>query len=110
MSWKMTPVLVCDGCGTVIDTDYYILLDPSDQEVVQKDLQVPAERDFCCEACEEWWKAEYPEDGVWGPAWAERDWWRHQAQNSEHVRVRSAHEDMPLVENRSYFDDPEPIG
>jgi hypothetical protein len=109
MSWKMTPVLVCDGCGTKIDSDCYIIHEPTNQLVLQKDHSLPAERDFCCEACEVWWKAEYPESGPWGPAWEERDWWRHQTQSAMHSPVRTAHEDMPLSDNRSYFDDPEPI-
>lgn len=109
MSWKNIPVLVCDGCGTVIDTDYYTILDPTHQAVVQRDLSLPAERDFCCEACEAWWKAEYPETGAWGPAWEERGWWREQPQNRDHIGVRTDHKEMPLSENRSYFDKPEPI-
>ncbi len=109
MSWKMMPILVCDGCGTMIDTDYYLTLEPTDQKIVQRDVSLPPERDFCCEACEAWWKAEYPESGTWGPAWEERDWWRHQTQNQAHVAVRSAHEEMPLTDNHSYFDKPEPI-
>jgi hypothetical protein len=109
MSWKMIPVLVCDGCGTVIDTDYYTMLDPADQPVLQRDKSVPAERDFCCEACEQWWRAEYPENGPWGPAWEERAWWRQHVLNADRVPVRTAHEEMPLAENRSYFDKPEPL-
>ncbi len=106
MSRKMIPVLVCDGCGTVIDVDLYLSIDPAGQEVLQKNPEVPAKRDFCCDGCEAWWKAEYPESGPWGPAWEERDWWR---QNRAHVPIRSAHEEEPLSDNRSYFDDPEPI-
>lgn len=106
MSWKMTPVLVCDGCGTAIDIDLYLSIDPDGQEVLQKDSEVPTERDFCCDACEAWWKAEYPESGPWGPAWEERAWWR---QKREHVPVRTVHEEEPLSDNHSYFDDPEPI-
>ena len=107
MSWRMTPVLICDGCGTVIDIDNYFSLDPAGQTVLQKNPEIPAERDFCCEACEAWWKAEYPETGTWGPAWEEREWWR---QNHPHISVRSIHEESPLSDNHSYFDNPEPIG
>lgn len=106
MSWRMTPVLVCDGCGTEIDVDHYLSIHPAGQAVLQKNPQIPAERNFCCEACEAWWKAEYPESGQWGPAWEEREWWR---QNHPHISIRSAHEEMPLSENHSYFDHPESV-
>lgn len=109
MSWKIVPTLICDGCGTVIDTDYFLAIEPTVQAVLQRDTTTPAERDFCCEACEAWWKAEYPQSGPWGPAWEEREWWRHHVLPGQHVPVRTAHEEMPLAENRSYFDDPEQI-
>ena len=109
MSWKNVPTLVCDGCGQVIDMDFYIRLDPSGQRVVQKDHSHSPERDFCCEACKEWWRAEYPPDGAWGPAWDEREWWRHQMQTTDHVPVRTTHDDLPLVDTHAHFDDPQPL-
>lgn len=109
MSIRMTPVLVCDGCGTVIDMDTYIKRTPTDQSILQQHPEQSTERDFCCDACEAWWQSEYPETGAWGPAWEERDWWHHQLQDHAFTRVRTAHEEMPLFENHSYFDDPEPL-
>ncbi len=106
MSWRMTPILVCDGCGTEIDIDHYLSIHPAGQVVLQKNPEIPAERDFCCEACQTWWEAEYPKSGQWGPPWEEREWWR---QNHPHISIRSAHEDMPLAENHSYFDNPESV-
>ena len=106
MSWKLTPILVCDGCGTEIDVDHYLSIHPAGQVVLQKNPEIPTERNFCCEACQSWWMAEYPKSGQWGPAWEEREWWR---QNHPHISIRSAHEEMPLSENHSYFDHPESV-
>ena len=106
MSWKLTPILTCDGCGTTIDIDTYVTLRPTEQTILQKDPDMPASRHFCCEACEVWWKAEYPESGPWGAAWNERHWWWEQT--GPHVNVRSEHAEEPLAHNHSYFDKPEP--
>ncbi|MBZ0276952.1 MAG: hypothetical protein K8I60_12450 [Anaerolineae bacterium] len=110
MSIKNVPTLVCDGCGAVIDMDFYIRIRPTGQKVIQSDPTLSPERDFCCDACESWWHAQFPASGPWGPAWVERDWWCDQVGPcAERAHVRTAHAEMPLSENRSYYDDPEPL-
>ena len=106
MSWRMTPVLICDGCGTRIDVEQYFTLTNSGQTVLNETPAASTERHFCCEACATWWKSEYPASGTWGPAWDERGWWRRQ---NPHIPIRSEHEDQPLAHNHSYYDAPEPI-
>lgn len=110
MSTRLVPVLVCDGCGAEIDMDFYIRVNPgSDRRILQKDTSEATERDFCCEACREWWKAQYPESGPWGPAWDERDWWRQSMLTCDHVPVRTTRDSLPLVDTHSHFENPEPI-
>jgi hypothetical protein len=109
MSIKNVPTLVCDGCGAVIDMDFYIRVHPGDQEILQRDPSRSPERDFCCEACKEWWYAEFPTDGPWGPAWEERAWWWQQRQNGEHTSIRTAHTEMPLVDTHANFVHPETV-
>lgn len=108
MSKTTLPVVRCDGCGTIIDTDGYLHIEPDREIVVTKSLG--AERDFCCEACESWWKAQYPLHGPWGPAWEEREWWHHQLVASDYIPVRTTHDEMPLLDTRVHFEDPEPVG
>jgi hypothetical protein len=108
MSIKLIPVIVCDGCGTVIETDYHIQIHPQNQEVVQRDPARSSQRDFCCEACEEWWYAQYGGDGPWGPAWDEREWWcAIFGPCAEKAHVRTTHDESPLVDVRVHFDSPE---
>ncbi|MFN8377025.1 MAG: hypothetical protein U0694_29630 [Anaerolineae bacterium] len=108
MSIRKVPTVVCDGCGTVIDADYHIKLDNRDQKVVQKDRDGSTQRDFCCEACAEWWHAEFPADGAWGPAWDEREWWwKHVRPRKEHPHLRTAHEESPLTDTKVHFESPE---
>jgi hypothetical protein len=111
MSIKIQKVLVCDGCGTTIDMDFYIRIQPAGQRVLQLDASLPVERDFCCEACEVWWQAQYPASGPWGPAWEEREWWAEQAGPEYRQRhLRTTHSAMPLVDTHAHFEDPEPTG
>lgn len=108
MSVRNVPTLICDGCGSVIDMDFYLRIRPAHQTVVQKDLSLSTERHFCCEACQSWWFAQFPEDGPWGPAWDERDWWCKEVGDcGERARVRTAHDVMPLVDVHAHYDDPE---
>lgn len=109
MSWKDVPTLVCDGCGQIIDMDYYIHITPVNQQLLQENMAVSPERHFCCEACKEWWHAQYPEDGPWGAAWDEHEWWQQQLQASGHVPVRTTHGEMPLIDTHTHFGDPEPV-
>jgi hypothetical protein len=109
MSWKLVPTRICDGCGAEIDTTYFISMKPEGRKVLRRDTTLPAKRDFCCEACAEWWRARYPENEPWGPSWDEREWWHEQVLTREHIFVRSAHKNMPIAENHTYFEDPEPI-
>jgi hypothetical protein len=109
MSLQKTVIRVCDGCGTTIDIDRPISLRPEGRTVLQRDKTLPATRDFCCESCAEWWKAEYPEHEPWGPAWSEREWWARHTLSRKHVLIHTTHSEMPLVDPRSHFDDPEPI-
>ncbi len=110
MSTYHVPVLVCDGCGTQIDMDFYIRIQPTDQKVIQRNPEESPERDFCCEACQSWWQAEFPADGPWGPAWYERDWWFERVQaGKERAHIRTAHDQMPIVDTHAHFDDPETI-
>jgi hypothetical protein len=106
MSLKTVQVLVCDGCGAEIDMDYYIRIRPEGQPVLQRDLTASPERNFCCEACEQWWHAQFPETGYWGPGWEERAWWHEQV--GPHHAVRTAHAEMPMVDVHAHFTDPEP--
>jgi hypothetical protein len=75
MSIHLVPLLICDGCGTIIEKKNYVKVRPGAQKVIQKDKRHSYERDFCCEACMTWWQAQFPATGPWGPAWDERDWW-----------------------------------
>ncbi|MDL1885915.1 hypothetical protein FBR01_20030 [Anaerolineae bacterium CFX8] len=110
MSVRNVPMLICDGCGSVIDMDFYIRIRPTRQTVVQKDPCTSPERDFCCEACAAWWHAQFPESGPWGPAWDEREWWCEQVGDcGERARVRTTHDEMPLVDVRAHFEDPESL-
>ncbi|GEM_PF-4704099 len=110
MSVRNVSMLVCDGCGTVIDMDFYITLRPSGQQVIQQDPSRPVERHFCSKACESWWRGQYPADGPWGPAWDERDWWcENVGPCGERARVRTAHEEMPLLDLENHMEDPEPL-
>jgi hypothetical protein len=110
MSIRNVPVVVCDGCGATIEMSFYIRIQPARQPVVQKDPTRSPERDFCCEACEAWWKAQFPASGPWGPAWDEREWWCQEVGPcADHVRVRTARDVMPLVDVQSHFDKPEEI-
>ncbi len=77
MSIHLAPVLVCDGCGTVIEKQNYVKIKPAGQKVIQKDKRHSYERDFCCEACMTWWRTQFS-GSLWGPAWDERAWWREQ--------------------------------
>lgn len=110
MSVRNVPMLICDGCGTVIDMDFYLRIQPSHQPVFQQDPCLPVERHFCCEACQSWWNAQFPDTGPWGPAWDERDWWCETVGDcGERARVRTTHDVMPLVDTGAHFDDPEPL-
>ena len=110
MSIQRVPVRVCDGCGTVIETDYYIRIRPVTQKVVQQDRSKSPVRDFCCEACERWWRAQFPATGPWGPAWDEREWWCDQVGPcAESLHIRTAHEESPLVDTKVHFDTPERV-
>ncbi|MBL8162032.1 MAG: hypothetical protein JNJ61_08605 [Anaerolineae bacterium] len=110
MSTVLVKTLVCDGCGAVIDMDFYIRLQYAGQRLLQQNPNIPLERDFCCEACKEWWLAQYSHADIWGPPWEEREWWRDQVeQMHEHVPVRTTHDVMPLVDTHAHFEDPEPL-
>ncbi len=110
MSIRRVPVLVCDGCGTVIENRFYLTARPTGQKIVQHDPCLTPERNFCCEACQAWWNAQFPADGPWGPAWDERDWWcEHVGPCAERSRVRTVYEEAPLVDNKVHFEDPEPL-
>lgn len=110
MSIRTMPILICDGCGTVISMDFYITRQPIDQKIVSQDEASAPERHFCCTACEGWWNAQFPPEGVWGPAWDERHWWcENVGPCSERARVRTAHEAHPLVDMDFHEKDPEPI-
>jgi hypothetical protein len=114
MSIRTVSVLVCDGCGTVIDMDFYIRACPGDQKDAQKVVKRrridSSERHFCCEACEAWWRGQFPVSGPWGPAWDEREWWCEKVGPcSESIRVRSTHEKMPLLDLEGHLEDPEPL-
>src|SRR5574341_2070847 len=99
MSTRLIRQLICDGCGTLIEVDSYIRVRPSGQAVIQKDKRHSYERDFCCEACQSWWFAQFPADGPWGPAWDERDRWsQHSGTYGQRAHVRTTHDDMPLVD------------
>lgn len=111
MSKRNIPVLVCDGCGTVIEIDFYIPRSPENRRVVQRDPTASPERHFCCNACEGWWNAQFPADGPWGPAWDERDWWcDNVGPCAERARVRTAKVVDPLVDMEFHDRDPEPLG
>lgn len=109
MSRTLMPVLVCDGCGAPITSDFYIRIRPENQKVLQRDITLSEERDFCSEACYTWWKAEYPAEKLWGPAWEDRHWWREQIKPEQHTPVRTAHEEMPIIDAHAHFEDPEPL-
>ncbi len=110
MSIRSAPVLICDGCGTVIEKDFFIKISPQHQEIVQQDPSLSTDRDFCCEACLEWWQAQFPADGPWGPAWDEHDWWcTHVGPCAERARVRTAHEELPLLDTKVHFESPEHV-
>jgi hypothetical protein len=110
MSTRYVPTTICDGCGTVIETDYHLKIKPHGQKVLQPTAISSAWRDFCCEACEEWWHAQFPAEGPWGPAWDERDWWcENVGPCAERAHVRTAHEEMPLIDTKVHFKDPEQI-
>ncbi|GAB4572275.1 MAG: hypothetical protein Kow0077_11250 [Anaerolineae bacterium] len=112
MSERTVSVLVCDGCGTVIDIDFYITRRPgSNQKVIQRNKKASPERHFCCAACEGWWNAQFPPEGPWGPAWDERDWWCDRVGPcAERARVRTAKVVDPLVDMEFHDRDPEPLG
>ncbi len=111
MSVRNVQVLICDGCGTEISTDFYITLRPGPrQKVIQRDPKRSPERHFDCEACASWWRAQFPPEGPWGPAWDERDWWcARVGPCGERARVRTVHEENPLVDLEFHEKDPEPI-
>jgi hypothetical protein len=110
MSIRKTPVLICDGCGTTIGMDFYITRRPARQKVVKQDRHSSSERHFCCSACEAWWNAQFPQEGPWGPAWDEREWWcDNVGPCGERARVRTAHEESPLMDMEFHVTDPEPI-
>ncbi|MBZ0280368.1 MAG: hypothetical protein K8L97_06480 [Anaerolineae bacterium] len=110
MSIKLVETVVCDGCGTPIDFDYHLHITPFNQKVVQKEVKQSPRRDFCSEACQSWWLAEYPNTGAWGPAWDEREWWCEQVgECADHIPVRTTHDEMPIVDVHAHFDDPEPL-
>ncbi|MBL8116093.1 MAG: hypothetical protein J0L63_02560 [Anaerolineae bacterium] len=109
MSTRLQPVRICDGCGAEIDTDYYLHIHPTGQRILQRASTTNSERDFCCEACQAWWMAEYPISGLWGPAWDDREWWHHQMLTCDHISVKTAHNELPLVNANTHFDDPEPL-
>lgn len=110
MSKRNIPVLVCDGCGTVIAIDFYITRHPATQEVLQPDPDTSPERHFCCNACEGWWNAQFPPEGVWGPAWDEREWWcEHVGPCAERARVRTVKAVDPLVDMEFHDRDPEAL-
>ncbi len=109
MSIKLIPTRICDGCGSEIEMDYYLRRYPEGQTVLQRDKDASPERDFCCEACRDWWLAQYATDDPWGPAWDEREWWRHTMATCDHIAVRTTHDAMPLIDQNVHFEDPEPI-
>ena len=111
MSIRSVPVLVCDGCGTVIGMDFYITLNPTPaQPIVQRDRTREPDRHFCCAACEAWWHAQFPPTGPWGPAWDERNWWcDHVGPCAERARVRTAHAEAPLMDLEFHDSNPERI-
>jgi hypothetical protein len=110
MSIRLLPVVVCDGCGTVIDFDYHLRLIPENQKIIRQDPTRPPERNFCCEACESWWLAQFPLEGPWGPAWDEREWWcQETGACGERAHVRTAHVESPLVDTKVHFEDPEKL-
>lgn len=109
MSIRCVPVLVCDGCGAVIDMKFFRKINPTAQKVIQHDRHASPERHFCCDGCEAWWHAQFPADGPWGPAWDERDWWCEKVGPcAERSHVRTAHAEAPLVDTRLHYEDPEP--
>jgi hypothetical protein len=100
--------MVCDGCGSEIDMDFYITRQPGTQKIIQRDKNAAAVRHFCGKSCEGWWKAQFPASGLWGPAWDERDWWCDNAGPcGKRARVRTAHEKNPLVDMVFHDGDPE---
>lgn len=111
MSIRYVPTLICDGCGTVVESGACRKQLPAGQIVVQKSKARSVERHFCSEACEAWWQAQFPASGPWGPAWDEREWWcEHVGPCAERAHVRTAHDAMPLVDVHAHFEDPEPLG
>ena len=111
MSTRKVPTLICDGCGTVIDMDFYITRRPARQKVLQQERTVSPARHFCCQTCESWWHAQYPVSGPWGPAWDDRDWWcEHAGPCGERAQVRTAHAANPLVDMEFHDEDPEQQG
>ncbi len=110
MSIRNVPLLICDGCGTAIHSEFYLTLKPSGQRVIQQQPRRSPERHFDSEACAAWWWAQFPASGPWGPAWDERDWWcKHVGPCGERARVRTAHQENPLVDLEFHDADPEPI-
>lgn len=110
MSIRDVPVIVCDGCGAAIDTDFYITRRPAGQQIVQQNPERDPARHFCCAACEAWWGAQFPREGLWGPAWDERAWWcDNVGPCGERARVRTAHEEAPLMDMAFHDHDPEPL-